>query len=58
MLKGIFEKLLLLLLIISGSIQAINGQAYQKGWEAFLKNNREEARTSFNHSMTFVGFMK
>ena len=52
MLKGIFKRLLLLLLIFSGSIQAINSQAYQKGWDAFLKNNREEARTSFSQAIT------
>jgi len=52
MLKRAFKGLSILLLIISGNIQAMNGQSYQKGWEAFLKNNREEARTSFNQAIT------
>ena len=42
---------MLLLVVISGSFQAINGQSYKQGWDAFLKNNRQEARTFFNQAI-------
>ena len=51
MLKGKLKEFLLLLFVFFSSIQVAYGQAYQKGWDAFLKNNREEARTNFNQAI-------
>ena len=51
MLKVKIPGLLFIFFTLITGISAENQQAYQKGWEAFSKNNREEARTYFNQSV-------
>ncbi|MDD4971371.1 MAG: DUF3857 domain-containing protein [Paludibacter sp.] len=49
--KQKLQGILLLAVVLFCGMQMATGQTYQKGWEAFTKNNRVEARTFFNQAI-------
>jgi len=52
MIKRKLRTFLLVPVLLFTGMTATQGQAYQKGWDAFAKNNRVEARTFFQQAIT------